>query len=407
MDESIAVRPAVPADLDAIVDLMGWVFHEHLNDEGRELEAMTHEVERSFVADDGGAVVGHTTALSRDLTVPGAVLPAAHVTGVGVLPTHRRRGLLTALMHRQLAEIAAAGNEAVAVLWASESAIYPRFGYGPAAARFNLDVPNREIKLTTAPAPPAGRLRLVEPIAAIAELAAVFDRLRPAQVGWSSRDDRRWRYLMTDNDARRDGASGLHGVILDAADGPAGYALWRAREHWNERGPIGEVQILELAAGDPATYTTLWRFLLGIDLTRSVTYRMGALDEALFYQVDEPRRISAARSDSLWVRLIDLPAALEARRYAAPVDVVLEITDPLLDGNSGRWRLTGDREKATCVRTGEPADLACSITDLGAVYLGGTSLTSLAAAGRVQQLTGNLPSVAFGWERLPNPTEVF
>ncbi len=405
MDQSIAVRPAGPADLDAIVDLMSWVFHEHLNDEARELEALTHEVERSFVADDGGAVVGHTTALTRELTVPGAVIPAAHVTGVGVMPTHRRRGLLTALMHRQLAAIAA-GGEPVAVLWASESAIYPRYGYGPAAARLRLDVPNRQVRLTTPPAAPS-RLRLVDPLAGRAELAAAFDRLRAGQVGWSSRDDRRWRYLLTDNDGRREGATALRAVLCDGPDGPLGYAVWRVKENWNDRGPTGEVQIQELVAGDPATYTTLWHFLLGIDLTSAVSHRMGALDEPLLFQVDEPRRIGAVRSDSLWVRLIDVPAALEARRYAAPVDVVLEVTDPLLTGNAGRWRLTGGPDKATCVRTGEPADLACSITDLGAVYLGGTSLASLAAAGRVQRLTGNFPSVAFGWDRLPNPNEVF
>jgi predicted acetyltransferase len=407
MDESIAVRPAAPADLDAIVDLMGWVFHEHLTDETRELEALAHELDRSFVADDDGLVVGHTTALTRELTVPGAVLPAAHVTGVGVLPTHRRRGLLTALMHRQLDAIAADG-EPVAVLWASESAIYPRFGYGPAASRLRLEVPTREIRLTTPPAAPPGRLRLLEePITATAELAAAFDRHRAGQVGWSSRDARRWRYLLTDNDSRREGATALHGVLCEGPDGPLGYALWRVKENWTERGPGGEVQVQELIAGDPQTYTALWRFLLGVDLTNTVTHRMASVDEPLLFQVNEPRRIGATFTDSLWVRLIDLPAALEARRYAAELDVVLEVTDPLLAGNSGRWRLTGGPDKATCARTGEPADLACSITDLGAVYLGGTSLASLAAAGRVQRLTGNLPSVAFGWDRKPNVNEVF
>ena len=406
MDDSVSVRPATPADLDAIVDLMGWVFHEHLTDENRELEALAHEVDRSFVADDDGTVVGHTTALTRELTVPGAVIGAAHVTGVGVLPTHRRRGLLTALMQRQLAAIAE-GGEPVAVLWASESAIYPRYGYGPAASRLRLEVPSREVRLTAPPAA-AGRLRLIEdPLGSVDQLAAAFDRHRPGQVGWSSRDATRWRYLLTDNDSRRAGATPLRAVLCEGPDGPLGYAVWRVKEDWSERGPNGEVVVQELIAGDTATYTALWRFLLGVDLTRRVTHRMAAVDEPLLFQVDEPRRIGATFTDSLWVRLIDLPAALEARRYAAPVDVVLEVADPLLTGNSGRWRLTGGPEKATCVRTGEPADLACSITELGAVYLGGTSLASLAAAGRVQRLTGNLPSAAFRSDRMPNANEVF
>jgi predicted acetyltransferase len=268
-------------------------------------------------------------------------------------------------------------------------------------------VPSREVRLTTPPAA-TGRLRLIEdPLGSVAELAAAFDRHRPGQVGWSSRDATRWRYLLTDNDSRREGATPLRAVLCEGPDGPLGYAAWRVKEDWSERGPNGEVQVQELIAGDTATYTALWRFLLGVDLTRRVTHRMAAVDEPLLLQVDEPRRIGATFTDSLWVRLIDLPAALAARRYAAPVDVVLEVTDPLLAGNTGRWRLTGGPAAATCVRTGEPADLACSITDLGAVYLGGTSLASLAAAGRVQRLTGNLPSAAFRSERLPNANEVF
>jgi predicted acetyltransferase len=405
MDESIIVRPAGEADLDAIADLMGFVFHETMTPELRELEILTCEVERSFVADDGGAVVGHTTALTRDLTVPGAVIPAAHVTGVGVAPTHRRRGLLTALMHRQLTEIAA-GGEPVAVLWASESAIYPRYGYGPAASRLRLDVPTREVRLTPA-VPPAGRLRVADPKAATAELAAVFDRIRAGRVGWSTRDERRWRYLLADTEARREGGTPLRAVLCDGPDGPVGYATWRIQDRWGDRGPDARVRIEEVVADDPATYASLWRFLLGIDLARSATYSFAAVDEPLHYLVDEPRRLGGALLDSLWVRLVDLPAALEARRYAAPVDVVLQVTDPLLEANSGRWRLTGGPEKAACTRTTDAADLACTITELGAAYLGGTSLGALAAAGRIEQFTGNLPSAAFGWDRLPSPTEVF
>jgi len=405
MDQSMSLRPGTPADLDAIADLMGFVFHETMTPELRELEILTTEIERSLVADDDGAAVGHTCALSREITVPGAVVPAAHVTGVGVAPTHRRRGLLTAMMHRQLREIAA-GPEPIAVLWASESAIYPRFGYGPAATRLRLDIPTREVRLTPAVAP-AGRLRVVEPIAATAELAGVFDRIRAGRVGWSSRDERRWKYLLTDNESRREGATALRGVLCDGADGPVGYAIWRVQERWGDRGPDSRVRIEEVVADDPATYVTLWQFLLGIDLARSATYSYAALDEPLQYLVDEPRRLGGATLDSLWVRLIDLPAALEARRYAAPVDVVLQVTDPLIEGNSGRWRLTGDTEKATCVRTDDPADLACTVTELGAAYLGGTSLAALAAAGRIERLTGNFPSAAFGWDRQPSPTEVF
>jgi predicted acetyltransferase len=406
MDESVSLRPGTPADLDAISDLLDYVFHHRTADEDREVDDPVIEPERSLVAEDAGAVVGHTTALSRELTVPGAIVPAAHVTGVGVAPTHRRRGLLTAMMRRQLTEVAAAGREPIAVLWASETSIYPRFGYGPAAARLQLDVMTREVRVAE-PAPSPGRLRLLDPQKSIAELAAVYERLRPAKVGWSTRDERWWRVVLSDTEARRGGATPLRGVLHEGPDGPTGYALWRVHDRWDEYGPDARVRIREVAAGDPGTYAALWRFLLGIDLARTATYEYAAVDDPLQYLVDEPRRLGRTLSDALWVRLINLPAALEARRYPAPVDVVLEVDDPLLEQNAGRWRLTGGPGKASCARTDAPPDLACSVTELGAAYLGATSLAALAAAGRVRQLTDDLPSVAFGWHRLPQPTEVF
>ncbi|GAA0530476.1 amikacin resistance N-acetyltransferase Eis2 [Paractinoplanes ferrugineus] len=407
MDDSVRIRQATNDDHAAVVDLEGYVFHHDFDDEARALDRRLWEPERSLVADDDGAVVGHTTVLTRDLTVPGAIIPAAHVTGVGVLPTHRRRGLLTAMMHRQLADIAEAGREPVAVLWASETTIYPRFGYGPAASRLRLDAMTREVRITPAVPAPGGRLRIVKPTEAVEELRKVYDQARPGRIGWSSRPGAWWDYRLWDPSDWRDGATARKGVLYEGPDGPQGYALWRVKNNWDDYGPNGQTRVVEVVADDPGVYTELWRFLLGIDLARSAYYDSAALDEPLQYLVDEPRRLGRAYSDGLWIRVIDLPAALEARRYLAPFDVVLEVTDPLITRNSGRWRLTAGPDKATCVRTTDPADLACSITDLGAVYLGGPTLGALAAAGRVQRLTDNFPATAFGWERMPNPIEVF
>ncbi|GIE87840.1 Predicted acetyltransferase [Actinoplanes regularis] len=407
MGDGMRLRPGRIGDFPAICDLLGYVFHEEIAGEVKELEAEVWEVERSLVADDHGVIAGHAVAYSRELTVPGAVLPAAHISCVGVLPTHRRRGLLTALMHRQLGEIAEAGREPIAVLWASESAIYPRFGYGPAAARLKFDILNREVRLTAPPAEPAGRLRMGDPATLLTDISKLYDQVRADRVGWSGRDDRWWRYVLRDPKDLRDGATKRYAVVHDGPDGPTGYAIWRAKERWNHHGPDAEVQVREVAAVDPETYRALWRFLLGIDLSRSVTYTLGAVDEPLQYLVDEPRRLGGTVSDALFIRLVDLPAALAGRRYRTAVDVVLEVDDPILPANTGRWRLTGGPEGATCSRTGEPADLACSVTDLGAAYLGGTSLAALAAAGRVRQLTANDPNAAFGWHRAPSATEVF
>jgi predicted acetyltransferase len=170
------------------------------------------------------------------------------------------------------------------------------------------------------------------------------------------------------------------------------------------------VQVREVVAADPAAYAALWRFLLGIDLARTARASFLSVDEPLQHLVDEPRRLGLRVSDGLWIRIVDLPGALAARRYAADVDVVLEVTDPLLPANTGRWRLTGGPGGATCTPTTDPADLACTVLELGTVYLGATTPATLAAAGRVRELTaGSLSraSAAFGWHRLPNPTEVF
>lgn len=407
MNEEIRLRPGSADDFTAVCDLIGTVFHDDYSGDLQQLEAEVYEADRSLIADDAGLVAGHTVAYSRELTVPGAVVPAAHVSCVGVLPTHRRRGILTRLMHRQLTEIAEAGREPVAVLWATETSIYPRFGYGPASSRLLLDIMNREVRLPAPPAAPSGRLRMADPPGVVADLTKVYEQLRPERIGWSSRDQRWWNYVLADLKDHRDGATRQYAVVHEGPGGPTGYALWRVKQGWTNHGPDGEVIVREVVAADPETYQALWRFLLGIDLARHVKVRLAALDEPLFHLVDEPRRLGPALADALFLRVVDVPGALAARRYATAVDVVFEVTDPILAGNSGRWRLTGGPDGASCTRTGDPADLVCSVTELGTAYLGATTFTALAAAGRVRQLTGNDPSLAFRWHRLPSPTETF
>lgn len=390
------------ADWPAIAELMAMTFHGSPEDEAG-AEAV-FEPDRSLLIRDGGEIVAHAAAYTRDLTVPGAVLPAAHVTMVGVAPTHRRQGMLTRLMHHQLAEV----PEPIAVLWASEGRIYPRFGYGVASQRVSLKVETREVRLPTPTVP--GRVRTVPADAARPRLRDVYEAVRADRPGMSSRDDRWWGRRLDDPPGQREGATALRVSLHDSGGGPDGYALWRARGNWGQGGPQGEVRVEELMAASPAAYLGLWRFLLGIDLTRSLTFRLTGPDEPLLWLADEPRRLRVTQGDGLYVRIVDLPAALSGRRYAAPVDLVIEVTDPLLTRNSGRWHLVGGPDRASCVRTDRPADLACGIGELGAAYLGGTKLTVLADAGRVRELTPGVlaaASTAFGWHRAPVSIEIF
>ena len=411
-DSALTLRAGTADDWPAVYDLLSFAFHEAVEADARDVEGSVVEPERTLVVQDGDAIVGHTAAYTRELTVPGAILPAAHVTLVSVAPTHRRRGLLRRMMHRQLEDIAAVGREPIAVLWASETKIYPRFGYGPAAQRLRMEIMLREVRPPAALSPDSpNRLRLVEPKDAIAELSKVYERSRPDRTGWSSRDERWWRFVLADLPTQRDGATALHGVVHDTPHGPTGYALWRTKSKWNQHGPDSEVQIREVVAEDPDAYAALWNFLLTIDLARSASVHYAAVDEPLQYLVDEPRRLGATLADGLWVRLVDVPGALAGRAYATPIDMVLEVTDPLLPANTGRWRLNAREDgRVTCTPTTDRADLACTVLELGSAYLGATSLAALGAAGTVRELRpGALrrASIAFGWHRLPNPTEVF
>jgi predicted acetyltransferase len=412
-DTELPIRSGTPQDWDPVAELMLGAFHGTFDADFHEIERHVYEPDRSLIATDGDDVVGHAAAFTRDLTVPGAVVPAGHVTMVSVASTHRRRRLLTRMMHRQLREIRDAGREPIAVLWASEGRIYPRFGYGRAAERLSMEIDSREVALRQdwqRDVPPAGRIRAGEPAGLRKELETVYERLRPDRPGWSSRDDRWWNYALADTEPSRGGATALRAAVHYGADGPTGYAVWRARAGWDPSGPRAEVIVKELAAAEPGAYAALWQFLLGIDLVRQVQYRFAATDEPLLQLVAEVGRLAARLGDSLWVRVIDVGAALSARRYAVPVDVVIEVDDPLLPENSGRWHLVGSADTATCEPTTAPADLSCGVSELAAAYLGGASLAALAAAGRVRELhPGTLApaSQAFGWHRAPVSPEVF
>jgi predicted acetyltransferase len=402
------LRYGTPDDFDAVSRLMFTVFNSPVDTDAEELERPLYEPDRSLIVTDGDAPVGHASAFGRELTVPGNTVGAAHVTGVGVAPTHRRRGLLRQLMDRQLRDIHAAGREPLAVLWASEGRIYPRFGYGLGAQRVALDV---DTAGAGALAPAGGRLTLADPLEVRPALAKVFDQIRPERPGWTGRDEHWWQYVLADLASRRDGATEKRAVLHEGADGTLdGYALYRVKGDWDGGGPRGEVRVQEVTALDPEAYRALWGFLLSIDLTRGASYGFGAVDEPLLHLVPEPRRLGARLGDGLWVRVIDVPGALTARRYPVPVDVVFEVADPLLTANAGRWRLSGGPDGAECAPTTDPADLSLDIADLGAVYLGGTGLGALAAAGRVRELRRGAVAAtdpALRWHRAPASIEIF
>ncbi|MEU0103844.1 MULTISPECIES: GNAT family N-acetyltransferase [unclassified Streptomyces] len=354
--------------------------------EERELWNSLTEFDRSLGVWDGDACVGTAGAFSFRVTVPGgASVPAAGVTMVSVAATHRRRGILTSMMRRQLDDVRALG-EPLAVLTASEPAIYGRFGYGAATFHLNAEIDTSRVRLSVPPGTDDVRVRYAVPADVLDACEAVCARLVPERPGMLARLPGWERLGLLDPESTREGASPLQCVVAERDGETVGYARFRVKPSWETPGPNGSVILRDSAALDPAADAALWRFLFDIDLTSTLVVRGRPVDDAWQYLVSDPRRCRPWVRDSLYVRPVDVGAALEARTYQTPVDVVFEVEDAFCPWNAGRWRLGGDAKGASCERTSDAADLALSVRELGAAYLGGVSLAALAAAGRVREL---------------------
>jgi predicted acetyltransferase len=416
MADPYQIRPISADEYDAFRRVNSLAFNSAPPSPARHARSLQmFEPERSLAAIDavlpaGEDLIGTTGAYSLRMTVPGAVLPLAGITAVSVLPSHRRRGVLRSLMHRQLADIAARGEEAIAALWAAEAPIYGRYGYGCATSSAYFEFGRGEGALDRhAPTDPSLTLRLAKPRSVAAELAKVYDAVAPRQPGFFVRDDDWWNRVLHDQSQDQPGAGQLRCLLAEDEPGVRGYAVYVTRERWNDATnlPDCSLQVRELLAADPSASAALWHNLLDRDLVTSVTAELRSADDPVLFQLLDMRRARMRVYDGIWVRIIDVPAALSMRAYSCPVDVVLKVTDALLAGNAGRWRLraggSGSRS-AVCERTDEPADVALDIRELGAAYLGGTRLGTLAAAGLVRELIpGTLTglSAAMTWDPAP------
>ncbi len=370
------------------------------------------EFGRTLAAFDGDTIVGGTGAFSFEMRVPGAMAAVAGVSLVAVLPSHRRQGILSALMRRQLADVSERG-EAVAVLFASESGIYGRYGYGRASWHAAYRLRRGEGSLAPgAPADPGLRLRIAEPLSARAELAQVYDLALAERPGLYARTEPWWDRLLTDLHSEDGSSRQIRCVLAEDDSGPRAYAVFTSTERWDEDAglPRGVLEVSEAIAADPAATAALWDNLLSRDLVSEFHARMRPVDDPLLYLLADPRRVRSVVSDGLWVRLVDVGRALAQRHYASPVDVVIEVADELRQHNAGRWRLAAQASvapasfRATCERTTAPADVVLPVWALGAAYLGGTGLTAMASAGLITETTpGSLAalSTAMSWEPAP------
>ena len=337
--------------------------------------------ERVHAAWAGDRVVGGAGAFPFELTVPGGRVRAAGVTVVGVLPSHRRRGVLRAMMRAQLDAFREQG-ESVAYLWASEDTIYARFGYGVASIAAEIDVARERSAFYTAAEPP-GQTQLVPLGEAEPLVAPVWERVAAVTPGMFARSSAWWQArALADPVWRRRGGGELQCVVLEAHGRSTAYALYRVTPAYDRGIPTGSLDVVEAMGDSPESTRAIWRYLLDVDWVARVRAGVLPSDHPLILLMAEPRRLRLSMRDGLWVRLVDVGAALAARSYATTGSVVIEIADEFCPWNQGRWRVTAGAVE----RTSDPADLSGDVTALGSAYLGGFSWAQLARSLRVTEL---------------------
>jgi predicted acetyltransferase len=374
-------------------------FGEEMKDDDLERQRAVMPIDRVLAAWDDGKPVGVTASWPfAELTLPGgSTAPAAGVTWVGVLPSHRRRGILTELMRRQLDDVHERG-EPLAILWASEAPIYGRFGYGITAPETFIDAERGSFRLRD-DAGPRGSVRLIDADEALERFPAIHESVRKDRVGLLSRSEAWWKtFLLADPEHWRDGGSPKYYAYLELDGKPAGYAMYRLKSKWEEGTPQGALRVTDAIATSAEATAELWRYLFGVDLVTRV--KAGRIDPAssLVLMVEDARRLHVSFAEGLWLRVVDLEGALAARGFNDAESAVLEVTDAWYPRNAGRWRVGGEPG-----RTDDDPDVALDVADLASAYLGAFTFEQLAAAGRARELRPGGLARATALFRTPMP----
>ena len=411
MPEGLVLRRATKETLRTALSPLFTAFAESWTDQEWEDRGDAYDPVRVVTAWEGDEPVACAGAEGFRLTVPGGEVAAGGLTLVGVKPTHRRRGILRALMRQQLDEYRARG-EIVSVLWASEGAIYQRFGYGLAtfSAGFEID---RSRTSFLRPSDPVGRMRIVGVDEASRLFPGIYEHVRTTVPGSLTRDETMWRLGLLFDAPYLAGDQGPKFLAVHETGGvPDGYVIYRVKAGWDGRGPKSEVTVREVAGATPEVEIDVWRWVLDLDLVAKVSGDKLPPVPPLLLALAEPRRLGVTLGDGLWLRLLDLPAALEARRYAASGILTLRVADDFCPWNRGTWRieigepgpgpasagasrparvtfvgdLAGDLAGDGAAAGPDEADIDLDVADLGAAYLGGVRFADLRAAGRIREM---------------------
>lgn len=375
---TLRIRRPGEDEFEAFGQTIGLAFSDEVTPAELELARKTVNPERNLAAYDGRAMVGTTGSYEFRLSVTGGDARCAGVTAVAVIPSHRRRGILTRLMQTQLENVHERG-EPLAALWASEGSIYGRFGYGLATRNARIDAERDRARLRGGGRD--SRVRLVDTGVALAAMPRIYDRARSVTAGFPSRSRAWWEHhVLSDLPEHRRGGGALHRAILELDGRPEAYALYRVKGDWAEGFPASTLVVQEEISTSPAATREIWRFLFDIDLVARVRNRSMPPDHPLFLLAPEPARLRFRLGDGIFVRLVDVKDALEARTYGDGA-VTLEVADPFCSWNEGRWTLDG----ASVRRARRSPDLSLDVRSLGSAYLGGFSFGELVRAGQVEE----------------------
>ena len=377
------VRPCASAEeiKHAIAPIANYFGRSAPNDELTERLARVLPAERVYAAWEAGRAVGGLGAFPFQLTVPGGRVPAAGVTVAGVLPTHRRRGILRAMM-RALLDAANARGEPVAYLWATEGTIYGRFGFGLASFTAEIDLA-RERSAFHTPLAAFGHVRLHSLGTAEELVAPIYERVAVETPGMFARNSAWWQArILADPELRRRGNGDLQCAVLEQGGRPTAYALYRINPAFRRGVQTGSVAVVEAVADSPEATRAIWRYLLDIDWMARLKADLLPADHPLLLLMAEPRRLDFTLRDGLWVRLVDVKSAMSARSYRPGGSLVIEVIDEFCPWNAGCWLVGSDGVE----RTDDTPGLRCDVSTLGSAYLGGFTWSQLARALRVQEL---------------------
>jgi predicted acetyltransferase len=337
------------------------------------------EITQRIAALDGSSLVGSAGSFQLTMTTPGGSVPIAGLTMVAVLPTHRRRGILTSMIRRHFEEARAAGQP-VSALWASEGSIYGRFGYGMATLQGSITL-ERDRAIFRKSVPREGKFRLLDTEAALAALPPIYDRVRAVTPGVLSRSPLWWEYRrLGDYDKS---LPPLQCVLLELDGRAEGYAVYRFPQKIQlDPVVVVDLGVIEAVATSPRATALLWRYLCDIDLVKHIEAALLPPSHPILHLVTEPRRLSYRIGDALWVRLIDVEAALARRSWQSPDAVTFELSDEFCPWNAGVYRAGEGR----ALRSAAAPELRMDASALGALYLGGITAFELAEAGHIEEL---------------------